>query len=41
MSLFHILYDMHPRGISEFMRDLGKLKQRSTDGEDFVNAINK
>jgi hypothetical protein len=40
MSPFQILYGMHPRGVSE-LQDLGKLEQRSADGEDFAIAISE
>eukprot|EP00253_Pinus_taeda_P013169 PITA_13169 len=39
-SPFQILYGMHPRGIHE-LRDLGKLEQRSADGEDFAEAMSE
>ena len=34
LSPFQILYGMHPRRVLE-LRDLGKMEQRSADGEDF------
>ena len=37
-STFHILYGMHLRGVCE-LRDLGKLEQRSEDGEDFATSM--
>ena len=37
-SHFQIVYGLHPRGVHE-LRDLGKTKKRSEDGEEFVNAI--
>ena len=37
-SAFQIVYGMHPRGVHE-LRYLGKTKKRSTDGEEFANAI--
>jgi len=40
MNPFQILYGKHPRGVSE-LRDLGKLEQRSADGEDFATAISE
>ena len=35
---FHIVYGMHPRGISE-LRNLGKAELRSADGEEFASEI--
>lgn len=40
ISIFQILYGIHPRGIFE-LRDLGQLESRSANGEDFAKAISK
>ena len=40
MSLFQILYGMHPIGVCE-IRDLGQLEKRSVDGEEFVTRISE
>ena len=37
-SPFHIVYGMHPRGISE-LRNLGKEEIRSKEGEDFASKM--
>ena len=37
-SPFHIVYGMHPRGISE-LRNLGKEEMRSAEGEDFASRM--
>ena len=37
-SPFHIIYGMHPRGVSE-LRDLGQAELRSVEGEDFATEI--
>ena len=37
-SPFHIVYGMHPRGISE-LRNLGKEEIRSAEGEDFASRM--
>jgi len=33
-----MLYGMHPRGVCE-LRDLGKIEQRSADGEYFATTM--
>ena len=38
LSLFHIVYGMHPRGIYE-LRNFGKEEMRSADTEDFVATL--
>ena len=35
---FHIVYGMHPRGISE-LRNLGRAEPRRADGEEFASEI--
>ena len=37
-SPFHIVYGMHPRGVSE-LRDLGIVEMRIAKGEDFASEI--
>ena len=37
-SPFHIVYGMHPRGVSK-LRNLGKEEMRSAEGEDFASEM--
>ena len=37
-SPFHIVYGLHPRGISE-LRNLGRAELRSADGEEFPSKM--
>ena len=37
-SPFHIVYGMHPRGVSE-LRNLGKEEMRSAEGEYFASEM--
>jgi len=39
-SPFQTLNGMHPRGVCE-LRDLGKLEQRSVEGEDFATTMSE
>ena len=37
-SPFHIVYGMHPRGVSKW-RNLGKEEMTSSEGEEFASEI--